>query len=335
MSSRSEALLDHIADFLKFISSAQSFWFLLNTCYNYGCHLTNRFRLDPNEYKVVLPLITMPWCRLVVPAGCRIASCRPLIVPPSCRLVAPAGCRIASRCPLIAQPSRCLVAPAGCRIASHFPLIAPPSHCLVAPACCRIAFPCCLVVSCTTLSSSRHAGCSRCAALSSSCRLIVLPLIVSLRQLVVAPSSLFVLLLHCPLVLSSCWLVVVLPVLALPSRPLVVVHHPHHRTPSNAAAAIKHHHHRHHGTPSIVHRCHSCCPLPPSNANAHLRPSPLPKADARRRQPPLLMSISIIALSSSICNPHRRHYQTLPPPLNTPPPKRCGNSHSAPAGRMV
>ena len=34
--------------------------------------------------------------------------------------------------------------------------------------------------------------------------------------------------LHRPLVLLSCWLVVALPVLAPPSRPLVVVHRPHH-----------------------------------------------------------------------------------------------------------
>ena len=47
MSSSSEALLDHIADFLKFISSAQ-------TCYNHGCHLANRFRLDPDEYQALL-----------------------------------------------------------------------------------------------------------------------------------------------------------------------------------------------------------------------------------------------------------------------------------------
>jgi hypothetical protein len=49
MSLSSEALLDHIADFLKFISSAQSFWFSLNTSYDHGCHLANRFRLDPDE----------------------------------------------------------------------------------------------------------------------------------------------------------------------------------------------------------------------------------------------------------------------------------------------
>jgi hypothetical protein len=30
---------------------------------------------------------------------------------------------------------------------------------------------------------------------------------------------------------------------------------------------------------SIVHRCHSCHPSPPSNANAHLCPSPLSNAE--------------------------------------------------------
>jgi len=54
MSLSSEALLDHIANFLKFISSAQSFWFSLNMCYDHGCHLASRFRLDPEEYEVLL-----------------------------------------------------------------------------------------------------------------------------------------------------------------------------------------------------------------------------------------------------------------------------------------
>ena len=54
MSSSSEALLDHIADFLKFISSAQSFWFSFDTSYDHGCHLANRFRLDPDEYEALL-----------------------------------------------------------------------------------------------------------------------------------------------------------------------------------------------------------------------------------------------------------------------------------------
>jgi len=46
--------LDHIADFLKFISSAQSFWFSLDTSYDHGCHLASRFRLDPDEYEALL-----------------------------------------------------------------------------------------------------------------------------------------------------------------------------------------------------------------------------------------------------------------------------------------
>ncbi len=90
MSQSSKSILDQIADFLKFISKTQSFWFTLNTSYNHGCHLTNPFRLDPDKYEVVLPLVAPPWCRLIVPAGCRIVSYRPLIAPPSCHLVAPA-----------------------------------------------------------------------------------------------------------------------------------------------------------------------------------------------------------------------------------------------------
>ncbi len=46
--------MDHIANFLRFISSAQSFWFSLDTSYGHGCHLTNRFRLEPNDYEVLL-----------------------------------------------------------------------------------------------------------------------------------------------------------------------------------------------------------------------------------------------------------------------------------------
>jgi hypothetical protein len=34
MSLSSESILDHIADYLKFISDAQSFWFTLNTSYD-------------------------------------------------------------------------------------------------------------------------------------------------------------------------------------------------------------------------------------------------------------------------------------------------------------
>jgi hypothetical protein len=54
MSLSSESILDHIADYLKFISSAPSFWFTLDTRYDHGCHLADRFRLEPNDYEVLL-----------------------------------------------------------------------------------------------------------------------------------------------------------------------------------------------------------------------------------------------------------------------------------------
>ena len=54
MSKRSEILFDHKADFLKFISKAQSFWFSLDTSYDHGCYLANQFRLDPEEYEALL-----------------------------------------------------------------------------------------------------------------------------------------------------------------------------------------------------------------------------------------------------------------------------------------
>ncbi len=36
--------MDHIADYLTFISNIQSFWFTLNTSYNHGCHLASQFQ---------------------------------------------------------------------------------------------------------------------------------------------------------------------------------------------------------------------------------------------------------------------------------------------------
>ena len=111
----------------------------------------------PTSTRLCRFLSHRPGC-LVMPAGCRIASCRPLIAPPSRCLVAPAGCHIASCRPLIALPSHRLVAPAGCCIASHHPLIAPPSCQLVVPACCHITSPCPLVALHAALSFSRRAG---------------------------------------------------------------------------------------------------------------------------------------------------------------------------------
>jgi hypothetical protein len=104
--------------------------------YDHGRHLGSRFCLDPKDYEVVSLLV----------------------MPPSCRLVLPAGCRIAYRCPLIALSSCCLVAPTGCHIASCRSLFATPSRQLVMPACCCITSPHPLVVPHTALLSSRRAG---------------------------------------------------------------------------------------------------------------------------------------------------------------------------------
>ncbi len=148
----------------------------------------------------------------------------------------------------------------------------PPSHPLIAPAGCCAS--------------------SRCATLSSSRRHVVPPLVVLLRQLVVAPSSLIVLSLHRPLVLSSCWLLVALPVLAPPSPLNAACRHRTPPPPSSLNAV------------SIVHRCHSCHPSPPSNANAHLRPSPLSNADARRRLPCHRLSVAPTAVTVESCPRH-------------------------------
>ena len=209
MSSRYDALRDHIAEFLISPSSTPSFWFSLNTSYDHDRHLASRFRLDPEDYGVVSPLVPPPLCRLVMPAGCHIASHCPLIATPSFCLVAPAGCRIASRHPLFALPSRRLFAPAGCRIASCSPLVVPPSCCLIAPACCCIASPCPLVAPQAALSSSRRAGWLFCYL--SSCHPLVIssPRRATLSSLV-APAS-------CRIIISRS------PLVAPPSCPLIML----------------------------------------------------------------------------------------------------------------
>ena len=143
MSSSSAVLLDHIdiAYFLKFISSTQSYWFSLNKSYDHGCHLANRFRLDPEEYEAILIVSGLaPYAKfdfqikatasllshcLSSSSHCaahsssrragwllrRLSMLRPLVVllsrcAASCCLLAPAGCRIIISCrPLVAPPS--------------------------------------------------------------------------------------------------------------------------------------------------------------------------------------------------------------------------------------
>jgi hypothetical protein len=66
MSLSSESVLDHIADYLIFISGDQSFWFTLNTSYHHGCHLASRCRFEPNDYKVLLVIAGLASLLLVV-----------------------------------------------------------------------------------------------------------------------------------------------------------------------------------------------------------------------------------------------------------------------------
>ncbi len=54
MPSSSDSILNHIKEYLIFISDAQSFWYTLNTSYNHDFHLASRFRLEPNDYEVLL-----------------------------------------------------------------------------------------------------------------------------------------------------------------------------------------------------------------------------------------------------------------------------------------
>jgi hypothetical protein len=54
MSSSFESVLDHLAEYLRFLSKAQLFWFTLNSSYDHGCHLARQFCLEPNNYEVLL-----------------------------------------------------------------------------------------------------------------------------------------------------------------------------------------------------------------------------------------------------------------------------------------
>jgi hypothetical protein len=52
-------LLDHIAEFLLFLSDAPSFWFTLNTSYNHSLHLSSWFGLSPHNYECLLAAVNL------------------------------------------------------------------------------------------------------------------------------------------------------------------------------------------------------------------------------------------------------------------------------------
>jgi hypothetical protein len=145
MSSSSEALLDHIANFLKFISSAQSLWFMLYTSYDHGCHLASRFRLDLEEYEALLIVAGLASYESWLPnrGHGQLVVTLPLLV-------------LLLRRPLILSSRRLVVA---------LPLDAPPSRRLIVLSCRLSLSPWASWLSCHHLSSS-----SRCTAFSSAHR---------------------------------------------------------------------------------------------------------------------------------------------------------------------
>ncbi len=51
MPERSDTVLGHMANHLRFLASTHSFWFTLDTSYDHGCHLARRLHLNPEEYE--------------------------------------------------------------------------------------------------------------------------------------------------------------------------------------------------------------------------------------------------------------------------------------------
>ena len=47
-------ILDHLADFMLYLSTASSFWFSLNSSYDHDCHLSKRFGMSPHDYECLL-----------------------------------------------------------------------------------------------------------------------------------------------------------------------------------------------------------------------------------------------------------------------------------------
>jgi hypothetical protein len=175
-----EVLLDHIANYLLFLSDAPSFWFTLNTSYDHPppsrplvllslcCPLT----VSSHWLVVASPLIVPSSCHPLTPllscclalAGCCVNSCRAALLssrrPPPCPLVV-----LSLHCPLIISLCRLVVASP-----SHCPLTAPPSCQLALAGCCVASHRAALSSSCrAVLSSSRCAPAGYCVVSIKRC----------------------------------------------------------------------------------------------------------------------------------------------------------------------
>ena len=181
---------------------------MLDTSYNNGCHLTNRFRLEPNDYEVVSPL-----CQLIVASPLVVPSLRRSLVVLLRQLVVASPLAVLSlRCPLVVLSRQLVVALPLVVLSMRHPLVN--SSCQLVATSYRITSPHPLVAHRTALSSSRHAGwllrrlsaCSPLVILSSRCatsRCLVAPAgcraIISWRTLVAPPSRPLIL-----IVLAGC-----------------------------------------------------------------------------------------------------------------------------------
>ena len=48
------SLLDHLAEYMRFLATASSFWFSLDSSYDHEFHLSKRFGMSPQDYERLL-----------------------------------------------------------------------------------------------------------------------------------------------------------------------------------------------------------------------------------------------------------------------------------------
>jgi hypothetical protein len=47
-------LLDHLAEHIRYLSTASSFWFSVNSSYDHGCHLSKQMGMSPQDYDLLV-----------------------------------------------------------------------------------------------------------------------------------------------------------------------------------------------------------------------------------------------------------------------------------------
>ena len=163
MTLSSDALLDHIADYLQFISNTQSFWFTLNTSMTKAATP----RVDSVWTRKTMRLCCLSLCRPGVVSLCQLVVASPLVVLSLCRplvvlshqlVVASPLVVLSFCCPLVVLLRQLVVTLPLAVLSLHHPLDnslrqlvvasplfvlslcpAPPSRPFVAPAGCFVA----------------------------------------------------------------------------------------------------------------------------------------------------------------------------------------------------